>query len=93
MKPDYVNKPPHYTSDKVECIDAMEMAFGAKAVEHYCLGNVFKYLWRADMKGGEEDLHKAQWYMNRYKKLLNQEADLVWQEVPAPEDEVYGYTD
>jgi hypothetical protein len=28
------------------------------------LGNVIKYLWRADLKNGTEDLKKAAWYLN-----------------------------
>jgi hypothetical protein len=41
-----------------------------KVIEHYNLdfhlGNVLKYILRADKKGKElEDLKKAQWYLNR----------------------------
>ncbi len=58
---DMVNHPPHYTSHPsgVECIQVTEhMGF--------CVGNVVKYLWRADEKhddGGIEDLKKALWYV------------------------------
>jgi hypothetical protein len=31
----------------------------------FCLGNAVKYIWRADLKGGVEDLHKAVWYLTR----------------------------
>ena len=57
---DMVNHPPHYTSHPsgVECIQITEhMGF--------CLGNAIKYLWRADMKNGVEDLEKAAWYIQR----------------------------
>jgi hypothetical protein len=29
------------------------------------VGNAIKYLWRADLKGGVEDLQKARWYIDR----------------------------
>ena len=57
---DMVAHPPHYTKHPsgVECIQIAEhMSF--------CLGNVIKYIWRADEKGGLEDLKKARWYLER----------------------------
>lgn len=65
---DNVNHPKHYTSSaakcskcgtKIECIDVVEhMGFS--------VGNVVKYLWRADMKGAAlQDLQKAAWYLAR----------------------------
>jgi hypothetical protein len=32
---------------------------------NFCLGNAMKYLWRADLKNGLEDLEKAVWYIQR----------------------------
>lgn len=58
---DAVNHPKHYTSHAsgVECITITEH-FG------FNLGNVIKYLWRAEEKGAPiEDLKKAAWYLNR----------------------------
>lgn len=60
LKHDPVNHPVHYTSHPsgVECIDITEhMGFN--------LGNAVKYIWRADLKNGTEDLEKARWYLNR----------------------------
>lgn len=65
IKPDPVNRPAHYTSGGIECIDAMTAAFGAEAVKDFCLCNAFKYLWRHRNKNGVEDLKKARWYLNR----------------------------
>lgn len=65
VKPDPVNRPAHYTSGSIECIDAMQAAFGAEAVKDFCLCNAFKYLWRHRNKNGVEDLKKARWYLNR----------------------------
>jgi hypothetical protein len=31
----------------------------------FTMGNAMKYLWRADMKNGIEDLQKAKWYIER----------------------------
>ena len=64
-KPDPVNRPAHYTSGGIECIDAMQAAFGVEAVKDFCLCNAFKYLWRHRSKNGVEDLKKACWYLNR----------------------------
>lgn len=56
---DPVNHPSHYTDHPsgVECIQiTRHMGFN--------LGNVFKYIWRADSKGNAvEDLKKAAWYL------------------------------
>lgn len=65
VKPDPVNHPAHYTSGVIECIDAMQAAFGVEAVKDFCLCNAFKYLWRHRNKNGVEDLKKARWYLNR----------------------------
>ena len=60
-KPDPVNNPAHYTVGGIETIDFIE----AKKLG-YNLGNVIKYLTRADHKGNKmEDLRKAQWYLTR----------------------------
>ena len=64
-KTDHVNRPAHYTSGGIECIDAMQAAFGAEAVKDFCLCNAFKYLWRHRNKNGVEDLKKCRRYLNR----------------------------
>lgn len=58
MSHDPVDHPEHYTSHPsgVECI-AITRHMGLS------LGNAMKYIWRADMKGGIEDLRKAAWYL------------------------------
>ena len=64
-----VNHPSHYASGGIECIDAMEAAYGIEAVMHFCMCNAFKYQWRFNKKNGVEDLKKAQWYQNKYMEL------------------------
>lgn len=70
MKTDPVNHPSHYTQGKIECIDAMESAFGIAKTATYCHINAFKYLWRMEHKNGVEDLKKAVWYLNKEVELL-----------------------
>ena len=58
---DMVNHPPHYKAGGIETIDFIE----AKNLG-YNLGNVVKYVSRADLKGNKvEDLQKARWYWDR----------------------------
>lgn len=65
---DVVNNPEHYKSHPsgVQCIQVTEQM-------NFCLGNVIKYVWRADMKGGVEDLKKARWYIDREIKRRDAE--------------------
>ena len=64
-EPDLVNHPSHYETGKFECIEVMEEALGRDVVKGFCIGNAFKYIYRAKRKNGLEDLKKAQWYLNR----------------------------
>ena len=65
-KTDAVNHPAHYTQGGIECIEAIEAATIDKAgIEAVCVGNVIKYLWRYEAKGGRQDVEKAQWYLQR----------------------------
>lgn len=69
MTPDMVNSPPHYTQGGIECIDAMQSAFGATELEAYCKIAAFKYIWRCERKNGNEDIRKAIWYLQKYLSL------------------------
>jgi hypothetical protein len=61
MATDRINHPSHYTFSVIEPIDVIE-AWGLG----FHLGNVLKYVARADYKGSSiEDLKKAAWYLNR----------------------------
>ena len=73
-KMDAVNHPSHYTQGGIECIDAMESAFGKEAVSNFCICNAFKYVWRTKQKNGIEDVDKAVWYLTKYKELSADEA-------------------
>lgn len=70
MTSNAVENPVHYNlseakckscGHRIECIDVVG-SFG------FHLGNVIKYVWRAEHKGGIEDLRKAQFYLNDYIK-------------------------
>lgn len=67
-----VEHPNHYTQGNIECIDAMEEAFGTQAVMIFCVCNAFKYIWRHHKKNGVEDIKKAVWYLNKYLSLQKQ---------------------
>lgn len=61
--PDMVNRPPHYTTGEIECIDALRAALTAEEFSGFCKGNAIKYLWRSKLKGATmQDLQKAVWY-------------------------------
>ena len=38
------------------------------ACRGYLKGNMIKYLWRYEHKGGKEDLDKANWYLTRLRR-------------------------
>jgi hypothetical protein len=58
-QPDPVEHPKHYTSHPsgIECITITQHM-------PFVLGNAMKYIWRADLKNGIEDLEKARWYLD-----------------------------
>ena len=65
---DNVNHPPHYKVGGIETIDFIE----AKGLG-YNLGNVVKYVSRADHKGERlENLEKARWYLDREIGILSE---------------------
>lgn len=58
-----VQHPPHYKAKNgMEVIEVLE-AFGLMSDAY--LANVVKYVLRHREKGGEQDLGKALWYLNR----------------------------
>ena len=63
-----IERPAHYNSHP-SGIEAIEIT------QHmnFCLGNAIKYIWRASLKNGLEDLKKAKWYINREIERLEKE--------------------
>jgi hypothetical protein len=68
---DNVNHPSHYETGKSECIDVMIETQGIEATKNFCVCNAFKYIYRHNMKNGEEDLRKAKWYLDKYMELID----------------------
>lgn len=72
-----VNHPSHYCKEgRKECIEEMLDLFGIDEVKSFCKLNVYKYRYRHDLKNGQEDLKKAEWYQNKYDELCLLEDDL-----------------
>lgn len=75
---DNVNHPSHYNQGKREVIEEMRLMFGVHEVMSFCKLNAYKYMRRADYKGNkEEDMKKAEWYMD-YLDKLTQELDRAY---------------
>lgn len=70
VKKETVNHPAHYNiQGRKECIEEMIDKFGIGQVRIFCLLNAYKYDYRHQLKGGDEDLAKAEWYMKKYAEL------------------------
>ena len=61
---DNVNHPQHYQGS-VECIDAIRAALTPEEFRGFCKGNVIKYAFRERVKGQDESLAKARWYLDQ----------------------------
>ena len=68
--------PDHYKKSKIEAIDAIEacVELNPHRDQIPAQSNILKYVWRYPMKNKLEDLKKAQWYLNRLIKKLEDEA-------------------
>lgn len=62
---DPVNHPPHYTTGQFEVINILEDKLSKEEFKGFLKGNILKYVFRADHKGGKTDLEKAKWYLVR----------------------------
>lgn len=66
-----VNRPPHYNTAEIECIDAIKAATG-DGFQYHLQGTILKYLWRYRYKGKPvQDLQKARWYLDRLIEELD----------------------
>lgn len=69
MKDDVIKSPAHYTQGKIECHQAVREALGDDGYCSWCIGNIFKYLWRHKYKNGIEDLEKAQQFLDMMMRV------------------------
>ena len=69
---DNVNHPAHYGQGNIEAIEYIEDFLTKEEYIGYLRGNIAKYLHRWRYKNGEEDLEKAQWYLDRLIGVVNQ---------------------
>lgn len=60
---DTVNQPKHYTAGGIEVIEYIRAKLTREQLKGYYIGNLLKYLSRADHKGGIEDYRKAMVYL------------------------------
>ena len=61
---DNINNPNHYKLGcGVESIEIIKKVLGLKGFVAFCLGNILKYLIRAEKKNGKEDYKKAAKYL------------------------------
>ena len=71
MEGNNVDHPQHYNQAGIECIDALKAAtINKPPFEAVCVANAIKYLWRYEDKNGLEDVQKAEWYIRRLLKEL-----------------------
>lgn len=70
---DAVNHPSHYTTGGIECINYIQEKLTPEEFRGYIKGNVIKYLTREQHKNGDEDIRKAQWYLNRLADTLTKD--------------------
>jgi hypothetical protein len=53
-----------YSHGDDECIDAIRAALTNEEFRGFCKGNVLKYVWREEYKGGDTDMRKARDYID-----------------------------
>jgi hypothetical protein len=67
-----INHPSHYTSGIIETMDYIIDSLTDDELRGYIKGNIIKYVSRERHKGGDNDLRKAAWYLNRYVRHLDE---------------------
>lgn len=72
---DVVNKPKHYNTGAIECIEAIKASMSPIEFRGYLKGNILKYLWRYNYKGKPiEDVDKAAWYLARLQQEIKSDS-------------------
>lgn len=62
---DYINSPNHYKFEGLNCetIDIVKARLGKEGFKSFCVGNILKYVFRAEKKNKLEDYKKAYKYL------------------------------
>jgi hypothetical protein len=71
-----VEHPKHYNFSKIEVIDVIDCYF-----RDFYYGNIFKYISRAKLKNGLEDLNKSKFYLERLKSRSENIEDYSYKDV------------
>lgn len=63
---DKIKSPSHYKLDGlgIESIDIIKARLGKEGFKAFCVGNVIKYVLRAEKKNGLEDYKKSRQYLD-----------------------------
>lgn len=69
MTEDLINKPNHYHKGGIDVIEFAGMKFDPAELKGFCRINALKYITRYDQKNGVQDLHKANFYVNKLIEL------------------------
>lgn len=70
---DNVNHPKHYKTGSIEVFDFMCSVSTPEELRGYIKLNIIKYISRERNKGADEDLYKAQWYLNKYLEYMERQ--------------------
>lgn len=77
---DMVSHPPYYQGrgeKQIECIEALEACSTPEEFRGFLKLTVLKYLWRCNDKDNlEQDLAKANWYLNRLLEFIRKPGTL-----------------
>ncbi len=80
-----VTHPAHYAGNAgVECIEAIESALTPEEFRGYLRGNLIKYAWRCEDKGGAADLGKAGVYLGWLSAALEAAGAELEREAESP---------
>jgi hypothetical protein len=81
---DMVNRPPHYLVGGIEAIDVIKSRLSPEEYQGYLKGNHLKYILRYPFKSNpEQDLEKAEWYINKLREATKGEDVVTPPEVEA----------
>jgi len=65
--------PSHYRQGEIETIDyILQIARLYPGDQAALVANIIKYISRAPLKNGREDIEKAHWYMCKLEELINE---------------------